>query len=277
MITIDSLTYKYHHGATALSDISTTIGPGIHLLMGENGAGKTTLLHLLAGLRTPSSGSITCDGENPCERDTDFLSSSFLLEENMQFPARTINRWAKLHGCFYPGFNPDILEANLRELGLTGDEPLDRLSLGLSKKSRLAYALSLGVKTLMLDEPTNGIDINARRSMRNIIARSMTDDSTVIIATHSVLDFETLFDNVILLYRSHLVLNMTTFEIGERLSFSQSPIPAYKPLYQELEDGYYRSIHPNDGTEDTHVSLSLLYRSLQSPNRSQIINTLCNG
>ena len=56
MIVLNNLTYRYRKGAEALTDVSASIGPGIHLLLGENGAGKTTLLHVMAGLLYPSSG-----------------------------------------------------------------------------------------------------------------------------------------------------------------------------------------------------------------------------
>lgn len=274
MISIDNLTFKYRHGATALKDISTDIDPGIHLLMGENGAGKTTLLNIIAGTLYPTSGRLNIDGYNPIERSTEFLESIFLLEENMHVPARTINEWAAIHGCFYPRFNAGLLRDNLTEMDLTGNEPLADLSLGLAKKSRLAYALSLGVDILMLDEPTNGIDITARKAIRNMIARSTGDDTTVIIATHSVQDFETLFDGIIMLHRAKLVFNMSTWQIGERLAFDVNPMPAFKPLYQEIEDGLYRSILPNPDSIESKVNIPLLYRSLQSTSRMQILKSL---
>lgn len=60
MIQIHNLTYRYHNGFTALSDINCSISTGIHLLLGENGAGKTTFMHIIAGLRTPTQGSCAC-------------------------------------------------------------------------------------------------------------------------------------------------------------------------------------------------------------------------
>ncbi len=100
MIELKNLTYKYKHGATALSGISTDIDPGIHLLMGENGAGKTTLLKVLAGALYPTAGDVVVDGFTPSMRQVDFLDSMFLLEVELKVSARTINEWAAIHGCF---------------------------------------------------------------------------------------------------------------------------------------------------------------------------------
>lgn len=276
MITLNNLSFTYRKGAQAISNINAAIEPGVHLLMGENGAGKTTLLHLIAGLLKPSSGNVSIDEYTPIDRSPDLLCDIFLLEEDMHFPARTINEWADVHGCFYPNFSRERLAENLKSFSLTGNENLSSLSLGLEKKSRLAYALSLGVKLLMLDEPTNGIDITARKELRHIIARNIDDNSTVIIATHTVQDFDSLFDSVILLHRSNMLVNMTTWKIGQRLLFHADSLPAYQPLYQEMDGGIYHSISANKTGEESQVNIRLLFHALQSLSRSKILNTLNN-
>lgn len=89
MIQIHNLTYRYHNGFTALSDINCSISTGIHLLLGENGAGKTTFMHIIAGLRTPTQGSCLVYGEPSYMRMPSTLSNLFIYTDNMMLPCKT--------------------------------------------------------------------------------------------------------------------------------------------------------------------------------------------
>lgn len=274
MITIDNLSYRYRKGPEAVSCVSATIEPGIHLLLGENGAGKTTLLHLMAGLLFPTAGRVELNGADPARRDPETLRQLFFLAENMIFPAKTIREFAGMHSRLYPTFDAEAFNRNLSDFGLTGDENLARQSLGNRKKSNLSYVLALGVNMLLLDEPTNGLDITSRKTLRQMIARSMTDDSTIIIATHSVHELNTLYDGVIILNHSRLLVAMPSWQIAERLMFTDSPVPAEAPLYEEQEIGVFHSISPNRTSETSDVNYSLLYSALLSPARDYILNAL---
>lgn len=169
MIVLNNLTYRYRKGAEALTDVSASIGPGIHLLLGENGAGKTTLLHVMAGLLYPSSGECLIDGEDASRRLPSELSRMFFLGDNMPFPAKTINEMSRIHAVFYPGFDPVQLQENLKSFGLTGDEPIAKMSLGNRHKSQVAYALALRTDILLLDEPANGLDISAKQALQSML------------------------------------------------------------------------------------------------------------
>lgn len=274
MIELNHLTYSYNKRSEAVVDVTASIEPGLQLLLGENGAGKTTLLHLMAGLLYPTAGQVLIDGENPARRDPETLRRIFLLTEDMRFPADTINDFAAVHSTFYPRFSNDRFNQNLADLGLTGNEKLDDQSLGNRKKAHLAYALALGVDMLLLDEPTNGLDITSRKVLRHMLARSMDDNSTIIIATHSVADLDSLFDGVIVLNHAHLTLAMPSWQIVERLSFIDSPIPAVSPIYEEQETGVFHSIIINTSGEMTDVSYPLLYSALLSPARDYLLNQL---
>lgn len=272
MITLDKLTYFYRNTVNAaVSDATAQIGPGFHLLLGENGAGKTTLLHLIAGLLSPSSGTVAIDGETPSKREPQTLQRVFFVTDNMEIPADTINDFARHHSPFYPSFDATIFADALRELGLTGDETISDLSLGNRKKAILAYALGLKTEILLLDEPANGLDITAKQTLQQLFARYIDETQTVILSTHTPAEFAYLYDGLILLNRSNLILSMPTWQITERISFGAAMLPPAEPLYMEQRMGLFRFVTTADPEQPTDMDYLLLYNALLSPVAGNII------
>lgn len=277
MITLKNIVFSYRRNATpALSDVTASIGPGVHLLVGENGAGKTTLLHMIAGLLCPSSGECLIDGK-PAATDTPSeMGRTFMLDENMFFPGKSINDFARLHTRFYPRFSPQKFADNLSAFGLTGNELFKHQSLGNRKKARLAYALALGVDVLLLDEPTNGLDIQSKETLRRLLASGVSPSQTVIVATHTVSELENLFDAGLVLNRSSLVYAGTNEEVSRRLSFDVLRMPDPDALYQEIQVGRVLAIKPVTelNVEETKVDWRLLYSALHSDRRNAVLNHL---
>lgn len=276
MIDLKDIEFSYRSkGKPALQGITTRLEPGIHLLAGENGAGKTTLLHLLAGVARPTHGQITIDGIDPTSTNPKEMGRTFLLEEAQYFPGKSIRRFAQMHSRFYPGFSAENFIANLAAFGLTGDEAMEKLSLGNRKKAQLAYVLALGVDVLLLDEPTNALDIEGRNTLRKLIGRSVRDDQTVIISTHAVTELENLYDGALMLSRSQLIYSGTADEVSSRLSFIVSRIPDKEALYSEIQVGRVLNIVPtSEEGEPTSVDWRLLYSSLHSSQRALILDYL---
>ncbi len=274
MITLRNLTYRYRKGIEALTDVNADIPCGIHLLLGENGAGKTTLLHIIASLLSPTAGTCLIDGEPTIQRFPQLLEKLFILSDEMRFPGRTINEFKKVHSVFYPNFSEEMLQANLQEFGMTGDEQLDKLSLGTRKKAQIAYALALRTQVLLLDEPANGLDITTKKALRFMMARCIDETQTAIISTHTVWDFQNLFDGLLVLSRGKLIVAKSTVEISERITFVNSPIPPYEAIYMEQELGQFRSIVENTDGETSDINYTLLYSALQSDRRQDIINLI---
>jgi len=275
MIQLDNISFRYGRTFYALRDVTTTIDPGIHLLLGENGAGKTTLLQLMAGLLFPGNGTCRIDGMDVSLREPDTMRNLFFLPEDYVFPAKTINDFMRMHARFYPTFSADDLGRNLADFGMTGDELLMGLSLGMRKRANLAYVLALHCPVTLLDEPANGLDINAKKCLRQLIMRNCADDQTIIVSTHTVWDLEQLFDGVIVLNRGGLVLAKSVYEIAERISFVTSPSHYPGAWYEEVSMAGYRSIAPRrDDAPETSVDFNLLYSALMSHNAQLIINML---
>ncbi|MDE5875700.1 MAG: ATP-binding cassette domain-containing protein [Muribaculaceae bacterium] len=273
MVKLDNIQFSYTKGFPALSGISARIEPGIHLLAGENGAGKTTLLKILAGALAPKEGFCTVADANPVSDRPSMRGKTFLLEENMEFPGKTIIDFARAHSRFYPNFSQEMMEENLKAFGLTGKEKMKSLSLGNRKKTQLAYALALGVDLLLLDEPTNALDIQSKGVLKSIIARSLSPEQTLIVATHTVSELENLFDGAIMLSKSALLFAATEERITERLAFPVTSAPIPDALYSETLLGKYLSITPADG-EETRPDWRLLYSALFSPAKEKILSII---
>lgn len=273
-IELKDITFAYGKGRPALMQASATLRPGINLLMGPNGTGKTTLLKVMAGMLQPQSGLCLIDRQDISLRRPEALRRVFYLADEAQFPLATIADMARLHAPFYPNFSEARLWENLRDFQMTGTEPLARMSLGSRRKANLAYALSLGVDALYLDEPANGLDILAKKTLNKMIARSMTDDNIVVIATHTVMEMEHLFDAVTFIDHGALPLSASVEDITSRLAFVQSDRPVPGAIYSETSVGGYRSIVRNSGGIESQVDYVLMFVAMAQGNASGIVNII---
>lgn len=278
MIELKDIEFSYRSkGRPALESVSATIAPGIHLLAGENGAGKTTLLHLISGVGLPTAGTIRIYGRDPASDRPADMGHVFLLEESQFFPGKSIRQFAALHSPFYPRFSPKLFIANLTAFGLTGDEEMDKLSLGNRKKSQLAYVLALGVDVLLLDEPTNALDIEGRVTLRKLIGKCTHESQTVIVSTHAVSELENLYDGTIMLSHARLLYGGSAEDISERLAFTVDRVPDPDALFTETQIGRVLNVLPMlPGDEPTSVDWRLLYSALHSPQAPLILKELNN-
>lgn len=279
MITLDNLTYRYNESREALSDVTTRIAPGIHLLLGENGAGKTTLLHVLGGLLIPDVPTeCLIDGVAPGWRLPSTMRRIFFVSDDMKFPFASLKEMVSRHAPFYPDFDAAMLQRNLAMFGMDGSESRESFSLGNRKKAMLAYALSLRPEILLLDEPANGLDITAKQQALTMISECIGDSQTVVLSTHTVADFVQLFDSVMLLSAGRLILNLPVWEIVERLDFVSSQLPPAGALYIEQSFGRFLAVVPHEeGTEITDINYTLLYNALQNVSSRHRLITLLSS
>lgn len=275
MITLQNLNYRYKSGLQALHNVNAEITPGIHLLLGENGAGKTTLLHTIAGLRTATpASSCLIDGTPSALRLPSVQQKVFVITDEMAFPFPTIRDMVRLHACFYPNFDKEMLAANLQSFGISDSDPIDSFSLGNRKKAYLAYALALQTEVLLLDEPANGLDISAKRTLLQMLSQCVAENQTVIISTHTVWDFQSLFDSVMMLRQGTMILSMPVWTISERISFVSDTFPIEGAIYTEPLLGRFHAIVPNTSGQPSDLNYTLLYSALQSPKAQDLLNVL---
>lgn len=261
MITLKELSFSYSRKKEVLDRINLEVGSG-HIcgLLGKNGEGKTTLLNLLSGQIFPDQGSCLVLEETPSERNARFLQQIFLLPEEISMPEVTAIEYIKMYAAFYPTFRDDICKACVESFEINLSDRLSKMSQGQRKKVAITLALAAHTPLLLMDEPTNGLDIPSKATFRRQVASLVDDDQTVIISTHQVRDLESLIDTVLILDQRQILLNKTLNEIGEKLYFGPL-LPEEKALYSEPTSQGTIGVTARDGKEETAVSLELLFNA----------------
>ena len=261
MITLKELSFSYSRKKEVLDRINLEVGSG-HIcgLLGKNGEGKTTLLNLLSGQIFPDQGSCLALEEIPSERNARFLQQIFLLPEEISMPEVTAIEYIKMYAPFYPTFRDDICKACVESFEINLSDRLSKMSQGQRKKVAITLALAAHTPLLLMDEPTNGLDIPSKATFRRQVASLVDDDQTVIISTHQVRDLESLLDTVLILDQRQILLNKTLNEIGEKLYFGPL-LPEEKALYSEPTSQGTIGVTARDGEEETAVSLELLFNA----------------
>ena len=261
MITLKELSFSYSRKKEVLDRINLEVGSG-HIcgLLGKNGEGKTTLLNLLRGQIFPDQGSCLVLEEIPSERNARFLQQIFLLPEEISMPEVTAIEYIKMYAAFYPTFRDDICKACVESFEINLSDRLSKMSQGQRKKVAITLALAAHTPLLLMDEPTNGLDIPSKATFRRLVASLIDDNQTVIISTHQVRDLESLIDTVLILDQRQILLNKTLNEIGEKLYFGPL-LPEEKALYSEPTPQGTIGVTAREDKEETAVSLELLFNA----------------
>ncbi|MES2372371.1 MAG: ABC transporter ATP-binding protein [Bacteroidota bacterium] len=192
----------------------------IYGLLGKNGAGKSTLLKLIAGLVFPVTGKLDVLGHEPAKRQPSFLEKIFLIPEEIETPDVDVIAFADDYAPFYPNFNKEQFMQLLHEF----DVPLrslKQMSYGQKKKTWIALGIAANTRLLILDEPTNGLDIPSKRQFRRMMASAINEERCVIISTHQVRDLDSLIDNIIIVDDGELIVNAGIDTITQKVSFKQ--------------------------------------------------------
>ena len=261
MITLKELSFSYSRKKEVLDRINLEVGSG-HIcgLLGKNGEGKTTLLNLLSGQIFPDQGSCLVLEEIPSERNARFLQQIFLLPEEISMPEVTAIEYIKMYAPFYPTFRDDICKACVESFEINLSDRLSKMSQGQRKKVAITLALAAHTPLLLMDEPTNGLDIPSKATFRRLVASLIDDNQTVIISTHQVRDLESLIDTVLILDQRQILLNKTLNEIGEKLYYGPH-LPGEKALYSEPTPQGTIGVTAREDKEETAVSLELLFNA----------------
>ncbi len=236
----------------------------IYGLLGKNGTGKSTLLYLVAGLLRPQAGSVCCCNTATYKRQAELLQEIFLVPEEFELPSMSLEQYVKINEPFYPHFSREVLESCLKDFELTTDIKLNDLSMGQKKKVFMSFALAAGTKLLLMDEPTNGLDIPSKSQFRKVIAQNMTEDRTLIISTHQVHDVESLLDHILILSPQKLLLNASVADITDKYVFEyRSPNEMGDALYAEPSLQGNAVIAPRrEGAAETQINLELLFNAV---------------
>jgi ABC-2 type transport system ATP-binding protein len=263
MLSLKSLFFSYPKAKTPLlEDINLNIEAGhIYGLLGANGEGKSTLLYLIAGLLFPKSGAVSFNDVQTKLRLPSTLAEIFIVPEEITLPNITLQQYIKLNAPFYPNFSFDDLKKYLEQFRLDVDIHLGKLSMGQKKKVFVAFALACNTSLLLMDEPTNGLDIPGKTDFRRAIVSAMNDNRTIIISTHQVRDLDRVLDHVIIMGKHKIVLNASLPQLTKKVSFINSADAAEctGAIFFEPVPGGYNIIRRNTNDEDTDVNLETLF------------------
>ena len=220
MLTASHLTRRFD-SRVAVEDLTFELAPGeIFALLGPNGAGKTTTLRMLAGLISPSSGTVHVDGE-PMTANASHLRGriGFLTEAPGLWDRLTVYEnlivYARLQGV-----SPErrAVDTALDLFGIAdrAGDPTAQLSKGLKQRVALARTLLHNPSIVLLDEPTAGLDPESAHETRALILRLRNDKRSVVISTHNLDEVDRVADRVAVL-RSRLIALDTPAALRSRL------------------------------------------------------------
>lgn len=264
MITINDLGFAYG-SKTVLQNISLELKPGcIYGLLGENGVGKTTLLTLICGLKKPMKGSINIDGYKPFDRKPGFLSEIFYLSDRPAESSLKPMEYAKSYGQFWKGFNIVNFELLLDLLEVPKDNSMNKMSTGELKKTHISFALASSARYILMDEPTNGLDIPSKTQFRKALMQFTSEESTLVISTHQVKDLENVIDPIIILDRKDVLLNASVAEITQKLYFDYGNTINPDALYSEMIPGGCIQVVANASSEESKLNLEALFNAVHS-------------
>ncbi|MCI5560466.1 MAG: ABC transporter ATP-binding protein [Phocaeicola sp.] len=265
MIHIENISYKYSAKKEVFSNFSLSLPPGkIYGLLGKNGEGKTTLLHLIAGLLATQKGMVSLYGYDCSLRKPEMLSKLFLIPEEFYLPPISLEAYIKIYAPFYEKFSREDLAHFLQIFGLDMNVHLSALSMGEKKKVYMSLALAANTPYLIMDEPSNGLDIPSKEQFRKVIREGMNAERTIIISTHQVKDVETLLDHIIMINQGKIVLNTSVHDVMQRIQFTEVP------AHEEITDAVYSQpsptgkyiIRPRTGNTPGYVNIEMLFNAM---------------
>jgi ABC-2 type transport system ATP-binding protein len=279
MIQLQNINFSYSKDRMLFNNLNLSLEGGhVYGLFGKNGAGKTTLLKIMSGLRFIQSGNVTTLGENAALRKAEMMKGFYFLQEEVFVPALSIRNFVKCYAPFYENFDKEQFEEYLHLFEIESQEDkLTTLSHGQRKKVIISFALATNTKILLMDEPTNGLDIPSKAAFRKIMSMAANDERLILISTHQVRDLHSLIDAVVILDNGHILLNAMAEEITDKLCFkildengTDEPI-----LYREDNIRGDIVVTENIHHIETNLDIELLFNAvMMNKNR---INELFNA
>ena len=264
MIRIQNLSFAYKK-KPVFKGLNLQFGAGhVYGLLGKNGTGKSSLLRNIAGLLQPQNGQISVNGFTPFERQPVFLEDVFLVPEEFYLPDISVQNFIEHHAPFYPRFDSNRFRNYMTVFEIPADSTLQNMSYGQKKKVLISFALATRAKVLLMDEPTNGLDILSKSQFRKILAEALDEERCIIISTHQVKDLENLIDRITIIDDGKILFDETIEDITRKLSFrfAWNDEDRINALYSESLLRGHVVVAPNTGEEESKLDLELLYKAI---------------
>lgn len=265
MIKIENLSFAFKKSELLFKNLNMELHSGrTYGLFGLNGAGKTTLLNHICGTLFPAEGTCLIDGVESRKRLPQTMSEIYIVPEQFDLPSISPKKFIELHAPFYPRFDHDQVKEIMGQFHLEHDKKLSEQSYGQRKKFLIAFAIASNTNNLIMDEPTNGLDIPSKSQFRKIMASTNRDERCTVISTHQVRDLETMIDRVTILHDGSIIFDQTTEDISKHLAFKKvEPNESAEKIYGEEILGGEHIIAPRtSGDQNSMVNLELLFNGV---------------
>jgi ABC-2 type transport system ATP-binding protein len=216
----------------ALNALDLAIPRGrIHAIVGAHGAGKSTLFRILLGFLAPSAGEARILGKDSQQLDTaDRGRIGFVNEEHTLPTWMRVDAVIAMHRRQYRRWNQAAFEQVLGHYHVLPEQKVAQLSRGERAGFNLALALAQRPDLLVLDEPTLGLDVVAKRAfLESLMHNNVADDCTVIYCSHQMEEIERVADNLIILERGELMNMSAPDDFRERVRYWVADIPFKGP------------------------------------------------
>ncbi len=243
MIDAQSLRKTFNKGkVVAVDDVSFSAADGqITGLLGPNGAGKTTTLRMLYTLLEPDSGQMRVDGIDPREQPIEVKRALGVVPDSRGLYDRLTAReniayYGKLHGLDKATIQRRTDEfVEVLDMGGFIDRKTEGFSQGQRVKVAIARALIHQPRTILLDEPSNGLDVMTTRALRHFLADLKRKGHCVVLSTHIMQEVAALCDRIVIIARGRVAANGTADQLRQRSGEAS------------LEDAFVKLIGSDEG------------------------------
>jgi len=214
--------HKSYGRTKALNGISFELREGeVFALLGPNGAGKTTTIFIILGLLQADEGDVFVDGEKVSPGKYEYRKKiGAVLEENGIYERLKVRESLQFWGEIYGLSNQEIrrrIEELSEELGIDFLEKRgSELSRGMRQKGSLARALLPHPPILILDEPTDGLDVPARETFKKIVRKERENGKSILYSTHIMAEVEEIADRIAIIHKGNIVTSGTLQELQEK-------------------------------------------------------------
>lgn len=235
---VDNVTIRYGKRA-AVNDVSFGVRAGsVFALLGRNGAGKSSLIKAMLGLLRPDSGEVRLFEEPVWTRRTSLMERvGFVAEDPDAPPEMTGAEVVRFCARLSKRWNQRDADERLRRFKIPMDIPFGRLSKGQRREVLLAVALASSPELLILDDPTLGLDVVARKELFEELVGDLADRGiTVFVTTHDLAAIETLADNIAIMREGAIILNEEVEQLKWRFRKIRyaTPAAADVPAFREM-------------------------------------------
>ncbi len=205
-------------------------------LVGRNGAGKTTLIEAIAGVTETGSGTITYDGMSIWENEKQIKQDLGVVFAEPWFNNMTSPRvLVESIYPWYPDFDFKYFVDNMQRMEIDANMTINQYSSGMLRKFLMIFVLARRPKTLILDEPTTGVDPVSRNEMLDLLYEFMQqEDHSILFSTHITSDLDKIADYIVMLEKGRVIMNESKEMLQSRYQYSGRGLPDIETIMLDI-------------------------------------------